>query len=131
MAGSISSVLLFIQKASKTDHMDHLAAFRQKTIAHAGLLLLIARAMCELKPEKIILFGSRARGTAKPASDYDLAVFLPAESESKWAAFYNEAIESPEILLPVDWVNASAASPQMLESIKREGVTIYEKEGKL
>jgi predicted nucleotidyltransferase len=33
---------------------------------------------------RLVLFGSRARGDAKPDSDYDLAVFLK-ESDDLWA----------------------------------------------
>ena len=35
----------------------------------------------ELKPEKIILFGSHARGDATPDSDYDLFVIVPYEGD--------------------------------------------------
>ena len=35
----------------------------------------------ELKPEKIILFGSHARGEATPDSDYDLFAILPYEGD--------------------------------------------------
>ena len=35
----------------------------------------------ELKPEKIILFGSHARGEATPDSDYDLFVIVPYEGD--------------------------------------------------
>lgn len=35
----------------------------------------------ELKPEKIILFGSHARGEATPESDYDLFVIVPYEGD--------------------------------------------------
>jgi predicted nucleotidyltransferase len=33
--------------------------------------------VCEFQPEKIILFGSHARGDAKPDSDVDLLVIMP------------------------------------------------------
>jgi predicted nucleotidyltransferase len=38
------------------------------------LALLCDRLVSALSPRRIILFGSRARGTAKPDSDYDLLV---------------------------------------------------------
>lgn len=31
--------------------------------------------------ERIVLFGSRARGNARPDSDYDIAVFLHAQAD--------------------------------------------------
>lgn len=33
-----------------------------------------------LKPERVYLFGSRARGDARPDSDYDLLVVVPDET---------------------------------------------------
>jgi len=36
--------------------------------------LLRDRLLSALAPRRIILFGSRARGTAQPASDYDILV---------------------------------------------------------
>jgi predicted nucleotidyltransferase len=33
--------------------------------------------VCEFQPEKIILFGSHARGDARPDSDVDLLVIMP------------------------------------------------------
>ena len=38
---------------------------------------LIARIVASWKPEQIWLFGSRARGTAAPDSDWDLLVVVP------------------------------------------------------
>ena len=38
---------------------------------------MIERIVREFDPLRIILFGSRARGTARPDSDYDLLVVLP------------------------------------------------------
>ncbi len=32
--------------------------------------------ICGERIERVVLFGSRARGDARPASDYDIAVFL-------------------------------------------------------
>jgi predicted nucleotidyltransferase len=33
-------------------------------------------ALYEVQLERVVLFGSRARGDARPDSDYDVAVFL-------------------------------------------------------
>ncbi len=37
----------------------------------------VRRLVAALQPERIYLFGSRARGEARPGSDYDLLVVVP------------------------------------------------------
>ncbi|MDP2183788.1 MAG: nucleotidyltransferase domain-containing protein [Actinomycetota bacterium] len=39
------------------------------------------RLVCELKPTSVYLFGSRARGTASPDSDFDFFVVVPSGGE--------------------------------------------------
>jgi predicted nucleotidyltransferase len=38
---------------------------------------LLGRIVPALRPEAVYLFGSRARGTSRPDSDYDLLVVMP------------------------------------------------------
>ncbi|HUO57281.1 MAG TPA: nucleotidyltransferase domain-containing protein [bacterium] len=38
---------------------------------------LVRQVVSAVRPLKVILFGSRARGEAKPGSDYDLLVLMP------------------------------------------------------
>jgi uncharacterized protein len=38
--------------------------------------------------ERVVLYGSRARGDAKPDSDYDIAVFIKDPSTSPFRAFH-------------------------------------------
>jgi predicted nucleotidyltransferase len=40
---------------------------------------IVARIRDALQPERIILFGSRARGVGRPESDYDLLVIKESE----------------------------------------------------
>jgi predicted nucleotidyltransferase len=44
----------------------------------AVLAEMVCRLVAELQPERIYLFGSRARGETAPDSDYDLLVVVPA-----------------------------------------------------
>ena len=44
---------------------------------------MVKRIVRKFHPEKIILFGSQARGTAGPDSDVDLLVVMPVEG-SAW-----------------------------------------------
>ncbi len=59
------------------------------------------------KDSRILLFGSRTRGDAKPMSDYDFAVIAPNALHQEWALFDLEVKEHAPTLLPIDlvWVN--------------------------
>ena len=73
--------------------------------------------------ERIILFGSRARGDFHRTSDIDLAV-----SGGDFANFSIDVDELTDTLLKYDFVNLDGAvQPELLESIQKEGVLIYEK----
>ena len=77
----------------------------------------------ECKIEKIILFGSRARGDFKQASDIDLAV-----SGGDVARFTADIEEKVSTLLLFDIVDLGASVQQaLLDSITQEGKILYEK----
>ena len=74
---------------------------------------------------RVILFGSRAKGTARDRSDIDIAVygcknFLELEYE------LNEELWS---LLPLDIINMDEdnISEELLKEIERDGVNLYVK----
>lgn len=72
---------------------------------------------------RVILFGSRARGDQKERSDIDLAV-----SGGNITGFSLAVDENTNTLLRFDIVNLDASvQEELLQSIEREGVTIYEK----
>ena len=61
-----------------------------------------ARQVAErFRPEKIILFGSRAYGTPHADSDVDLLVVMPARNELDQAVRISSAIEEP---FPMDLI---------------------------
>ncbi len=72
---------------------------------------------------KVIVFGSRARGDYKRISDIDLAV-----EGGNVSAFAVDADELTSTLLEYDIVDLNGqVQKELLESIKKEGVVIYEK----
>ena len=72
---------------------------------------------------KIILFGSRARGTNTERSDIDIAVY-----GGDFDHFYWDVKEKTHTLLMFDIVQADAPiSDQLKEEIEKDGIVIYEK----
>lgn len=72
--------------------------------------------------QKVVLFGSRARGTHTEKSDIDLAV-----SGGDLEAFYWDIKENVHSLLTFDIVDYRRTSADLQEEIERDGITIYEK----
>ena len=73
--------------------------------------------------EKVILFGSRARGDYKERSDIDLAFCGGSSSH-----FILDVDETTSTLLEFDIVDLDKpVRKELLESIKREGVVLYQK----
>ncbi len=73
--------------------------------------------------EKVFLFGSRARGDYRERSDIDLA-FQGGNSSS----FILDVEEDTSTLLEFDIIDlAKPMQKELSESIRREGILIYEK----
>lgn len=75
------------------------------------------------KVQKVILFGSRARGTNGERSDIDIAV-----SGGNFDAFYWQINDHAWSLLSFDIVELDKGiSDALKEEIEKDGITIYEK----
>jgi predicted nucleotidyltransferase len=84
-------------------------------------------------PEKIILFGSRARGVATPDSDVDLMVILDHETENVEKAVEIRNTLHPRFPLdllvrrPSDITRRIAMHDNFIREIVQEGVVLYER----
>jgi predicted nucleotidyltransferase len=78
--------------------------------------------------ERMLVFGSRARGDARERSDFDLAVEAPAMDRSDWSRFALDVEEDIPTLCGVDLLllNDTLAAP-LRTRIKEEGIVIYER----
>jgi uncharacterized protein len=76
--------------------------------------------------ERMILFGSRARGDSAPRSDIDLAVACPNANAVRWSEIV-EAVETAPTLLRVDLIRLESAPSELLSEIAREGKVLYER----
>ena len=73
--------------------------------------------------EKLVLFGSRARGDFRERSDIDLAVY-----GGDFTRFSLDVDEKTWTLLQYDFVDMNqAVQPELIASIEKEGVVLYEK----
>jgi predicted nucleotidyltransferase len=75
--------------------------------------------------DKLVLFGSRARGDHTPVSDYDIAVYQDNLSALAQACFSDEVDEIPT-LKKIDLVFVREnATDELAARIRQEGVIIY------
>lgn len=89
-------------------------------------IAIIARITERLLPKthRAFLFGSRAVGTAKPHSDYDLGVIGPRPlSVREWGAL-NDAFEEAPIIHAVDVVDFYPASDSFKKVALRRTIPI-------
>lgn len=92
------------------------------------------RIVSEFQPEKIILFGSHARGTAGPDSDVDLLVVMPVAG-SKRAKRIEIAVALSDLQVAKDIVVATPEELRryrdvvgtIVRSALREGKVLYER----
>lgn len=78
--------------------------------------------------EKIILFGSRARGDHDKKSDIDLAIYCPCATETQWSHVL-DIVANADTLLPIDCLKLDILPPHsaIKKNIDIEGVSLYEK----
>ncbi|MBS1685808.1 MAG: nucleotidyltransferase domain-containing protein [Bacteroidetes bacterium] len=77
--------------------------------------------------EKAVIYGSRAKGTFKPASDIDITV---VGSELNTSILNQIANELDDLLLPyqIDLsIYHHISNPDLIEHISRVGKSLYEK----
>ena len=81
-----------------------------------------------VRPEvqRIILFGSRARGDAAARSDIDLAIEAPDATRRQWLELIL-LVEEAQTLPPIDLVRLEETSPALRAQILAEGKTLYDR----
>lgn len=91
------------------------------------VMLQIAESAKDHDIEKLILFGSRARGDHNERSDYDIAVFSSKLDKYKEASL-RLSIEDIKTLKKIDVVFIDEdTEKELLSNIEEEGIILYEK----
>ncbi len=73
--------------------------------------------------QKVILFGSRARGTNQLKSDIDLAIICPQATQNQWHQIL-EIIEQADTLLAIDCVRLDTADHEFKQRILKDGIEL-------
>ena len=109
-------------------------AVQYKTTADTSVLDEMVRRIAEgFKPQRIILFGSHARGDATEDSDYDLLVIAPS-SEPRWrrSVPIYEALMGLRVAKDIVWwteeevAEWQAVRNHFVNSAISEGRVVYE-----
>ena len=99
--------------------------FEKEEIDMQSIYNKIADIGQSLHADKIVLYGSRARGDSRERSDIDIAVYgMPASNQHQ---FWSELEELPTLLdFDVVFVD-EATSPALLENINKDGIILMNK----
>jgi predicted nucleotidyltransferase len=79
-----------------------------------------------LFPKRILLFGSRARGSHGPLADFDVA-FEGVERSLPWLDWANEQLYEPSTLWRMDLVRLEEARGEFRDAVLRDGRVLYER----
>ena len=95
---------------------------------------IVRRIVATAQPEKVILFGSRARGEARPDSDFDVLVIKESaepryrRSVPLYVALADVPVEVEVLVYTPEEVEEWSQVPQaFVTTAVREGRTLYER----
>jgi predicted nucleotidyltransferase len=80
----------------------------------------------ELKGHRVFLFGSRASGTARPNSDFDVGVYGEEPLPLKTFFAIEDRFDDLPTLCKIDWVDLNRASPEFRERAMKKIEILYE-----
>lgn len=77
--------------------------------------------------ERVLIFGSRAKGSARAGSDIDLAVLASGMSDGEFVRLWSQIDDLP-LVFKVDLLHWDRlANPALKDKIRGEGVLFYER----
>ena len=110
------------------------------TATHSEVISMIhQQALCALSAvvspiaasygvEKLFLFGSRARGDARPDSDYDFLISKGKVQTLFLHAALWQALEDA-LNAPVDLITDTSSDKSVIEQARKEAILLYEQQG--
>lgn len=109
-----------LRSLSVSQRLDAAPSYLREIVEYATALIAV---------ERVILFGSRARGDERETSDVDLAFEFPASKRSQWSQFKLKASDEARTLLSFDLVDLSDVDSGFRSKILSEGIVLFEKKG--
>jgi type I restriction enzyme S subunit len=79
-----------------------------------------------LPDAKVYLFGSRAKGTAKPYSDFDIAIEWEEKIPLHTMAKIREELDRLPTLKSFDLIDLKRVSSSFVETVRKTGVVLYD-----
>ena len=79
----------------------------------------------ELEGRKVVLFGSRADGTARDRSDFDIGVVGPAPLPQKIFFKIEDRLDHLNTLYKLDWVDLNRADVSFRNEALRHAEVLY------
>lgn len=98
--------------------------FQHTGIETTVIQQIIQTVLQHLNADKIVLFGSRARGDFSPTSDIDIAVYTRNPTLNGLYSILNEDIRT---LKKIDVIHFNKVPLAFQQSIEKEGIVLYEK----
>lgn len=75
--------------------------------------------------DKVLIYGSRAKGTGKPSSDFDLAVFAPNLDDLNFSKLWNE-LSNLDLIFKFDILHwDKLENAKLKQKILNEGKPFY------
>jgi uncharacterized protein len=113
------------------------AAVALNPVVERRLAQMVRRIVVRFDPEKVILFGSYARGTAGPDSDIDLLVVMPAiASKRKMMVEMLTVLDSVQfpkdvvVATPTEMRQQKHVAGTIIRAAFEEGRVVYDKHSK-
>jgi predicted nucleotidyltransferase len=96
---------------------------------------LLERLRAHFRPQQIWLFGSRARGDARPDSDWDLVAVVDDDAQDElfdpttaWRLLHNDAFHADVVVFPKSEFEEDRLTPNTIPfAVAREGLLLNER----
>ncbi|MEG2096673.1 MAG: nucleotidyltransferase domain-containing protein [Pseudoflavonifractor sp.] len=89
-----------------------------------------AQIVAQFNPLQILLFGSQAKGTATPKSDFDICIVAKTENKRRLLTDLYCQVEAEKpidflLYTPEEWARCVEDKQSFAHKISREGVQLY------